>query len=38
MTGIDEAESILRAAVPNAEYVFFEPDFYQAELETEHKF
>ncbi|CAB4344981.1 MAG: cation diffusion facilitator family transporter [Actinobacteria bacterium] len=38
VTGIDEAESILRAAVPNAEYVFFEPDFYRAELETEHKF
>lgn len=29
VTGIDEAEKILRKAVPNAEYVFFEPDFYR---------
>ncbi len=28
--GIDEAESILRTAVPSAEYVFLEPDIYRA--------
>jgi cation diffusion facilitator family transporter len=28
-TGIDEAEAILRAAVPTAEYVFLEPDIYR---------
>jgi cation diffusion facilitator family transporter len=27
VAGIDEAESLLRAAVPTAEYVFLEPDF-----------
>jgi cation diffusion facilitator family transporter len=29
-SGIDEAESILRAAVPTAEYVFIEPDIYRS--------
>jgi cation diffusion facilitator family transporter len=29
--GIDEAEKILRASVPNATYVFIEPDFHRAQ-------
>ena len=28
--GIDEAEKLLRAAVPSAKYVFIEPDFHRA--------
>ena len=30
VAGIDDAESILRTAVPSAEYVFLEPDIYRA--------
>ncbi len=29
VTGIDQAEKLLRAAVPKAKYVFIEPDFYR---------
>ena len=33
--GIDEAEKLLRSAVPSAKYVFIEPDFYRVMVSDE---